>query len=127
MTRQLVERNDDLIGPHKPKVFTHQFISHVGIGPPRIEQVRVVPQLCALLIEACELGLPVFERAMIATPGKDSVRSSNRMTGERTDNDERQRRHCCAADQSKAPRRTPHDVIRRITKESATQVKRMIW
>jgi hypothetical protein len=43
--------------------------------------------------------------------------------GERPDDDQRQRRHCRATDQTEAfP--TPHDVTERITKESRAQAKK---
>ena len=50
----ILERNDHLVRPHQPEVATDQFVGHVGIGPPRVEQRRAVPQRLALGLERLE-------------------------------------------------------------------------
>src|SRR5690242_20907937 len=65
-------------------------------------------QLRPLLLQLRELRLPLLERAVIAAPGEDSVRSGNGMAGEGADDDQRQRGKCRAANKLENALPTPH-------------------
>ena len=86
-----------------------------------------MPKLSAFLVELRKLALALLQSTVIAAPGKDTVGSGDRMGREGPDDDQRQRRHGRPTDQSQGVSCASHDVTRRITKDSQTQVKRMIW
>src|SRR5690349_22045658 len=46
-----VERDDHLIGTDQPEVLAHQFVRHVRIGLARVEQLRAMAELRALLLQ----------------------------------------------------------------------------
>lgn len=73
-------------------------------------------ELRALLLDLCELGLALMKRAMIASPGKDAIWPSDSMSSEGPNDDYGKGWHCNPADQRENAVRSPHDVIRRITK-----------
>ena len=98
----LFEGYDDLIRSNEPELPTDHFVGQVRIGLSRVEQGRTMAQVVALVLELCELNLPLIEVAMITTPGKQSIWTGDGMAGEGADDRQRQRRHCRAADQSDA-------------------------
>ena len=83
------------------------FVGEVGIGMARVEKVGAVLELGFLFLQLRKLGFALFEGAMITAPGEDSVRSGNRMTGERPNHDQRERRRRGAAYQTQAFRSSP--------------------
>ena len=80
-----------------------------------------------LALDLRKLGLPLFERKVIAAPGEDPVWPGDGVAGESADDDHRQGRHRDPADQPEDTIRTPHHDVKRIMSESRTQAKRMIW
>ena len=78
-----IERDDDLIGADQAEVLAHQLIGHVGIGLARVEQLRAVAQLCALLLDLGKLGLPLLQGAVVTANAGNAARriSSNRRFG----------------------------------------------
>ena len=117
----LIKRNYYLIRADEAQVLAHQLVGHVGIGLARIEQMRAMPHLRALLFQLRKLRLPFLERAMVAAPCKQSVRPGYRMTRECPDDQKSQRGQRRTADQSKAFRRIPHRENERITPKSPMQ------
>jgi hypothetical protein len=77
-------------------------------------------ELRTLLFELRQFDLSLLERTVIPAPGKEAVRAGDRMTRERSDHDQGQRRQRHPADQSENAVRPPH-ATQRITKESGTQ------
>ena len=84
--------------------------------------MAAVPKLHPLLFEPGEFDLTVLERAVIAAPGEQAVRPGDRMAGEGTDDDQRQRRHCDAPYKAEAALGSPHEK-QGITKLSRRQGK----
>ena len=65
-------------------------------------------QLRALGLELGQLGLALVQSAVIAAPGEQSVGPGDRIAGEIADDDQRQRGHRRAADQSQTACCPPH-------------------
>ena len=124
---QLIERDDHLVGSDETKLLSNQLISHVRVGLVRVEQLGTVLQFGALLFDFAQLRLPLKQGAMIAAPRKNAVGAGNRMAGERADDDHRQGRHGDPANERENAVRSPNHDVRRITSESQTQAKIMIW
>lgn len=100
--RRLFQRDDYLVGTDQPEVSANQFVRHVRIGLPGVQKRGTMPQPITLGIQLGEFRLPLLKVAMVTAPGKQAVRTRNRMAREGADDRQRQRRHRRAADQSNA-------------------------
>ena len=89
--RSLVERDDYLIGTHEAQLVAHHLVGEVRIGLARIEQSGTMPKLRLLDFELSELRFPHLQVVVIATPGKQAVRTRDRIAGKIADDDDRKR------------------------------------
>src|SRR5688500_1804500 len=119
-----VQRHDDLVWTNESEVLAHQLVGHVRVSLVRVEQPRMMLEPRALLLDLGELDLPLLERAMIATPGEDSIGSGDRMAGKGPDHDQRQRRQRRASDHRGNAAPLTHD-----SRESqgTRPCKRKVW
>ena len=67
-----------------------------------VEELRAVPQLSFFLLELREFRFPRDESPVITAPGKDSIGSGDRMSGEGSNDKESERRRCRATYQAKS-------------------------
>src|SRR5512146_921462 len=106
-----VQRDDHLVRANQPELRPCKLVGEVRVGVARIEKLRAVLELGLLLLQLRKLGLPLLKGTMIAAPGEDPVRPCDRMSGESPDDDQGQRRHCRAANETETPGPTPHDIM----------------